>query len=187
VRIEEELRAVEAVPRARVVRPVDPKAVPPSRARLGQIAMPHLVGALLERDARPLVVAVRPVEEAELDAGRALGEEREVDARAVPGRAERIGLAGPDPHARAIERLSLARPARRPHRHPSPSGAQIATESGGSSTAPSRRTAASSNARRRRDRPATSIARRAAPRLHAIATSPRSATSQRAASSKRTH
>src|SRR6185437_11689941 len=44
----------------------------------------------------------RLVEEAELDAGGVLGEEREVDSLSIPGCAERIGLAGPDAH-RALE------------------------------------------------------------------------------------
>ena len=39
------------------------------------------------------------IEQAELDARRVLGEEREVDAGAVPGRSQRIRGTGPDSQA----------------------------------------------------------------------------------------
>ena len=49
--------------------------------------MPHVVGELGEHDPVRLFGVVRIVEQVQLDAGRVLGEEREVHALAVPGRA----------------------------------------------------------------------------------------------------
>ena len=57
--------------------------------------MPDLVGALAQLDALQLVAAAG-VEQAQLDLLGVLGEQREVDALAVPGGAARIGPAGPD-------------------------------------------------------------------------------------------
>src|SRR5207245_2200816 len=65
------------------------------RASIGEIAVPDEVGALAQLDALELAPSAR-VEQAELDARRVLREEREVDAGAVPGRAERMSAAAPD-------------------------------------------------------------------------------------------
>ena len=54
--------------------------------------MPDLVGALAQRDALQLAPAAR-VEEAQLDLLGVLGEQREVDALAVPVRAARVRAA----------------------------------------------------------------------------------------------
>ena len=51
--------------------------------------MPHLVGLLAHRHAFDLALTFR-IEQAQLDAFRVLGEQGEVDALSVPGRAERI-------------------------------------------------------------------------------------------------
>jgi hypothetical protein len=56
--------------------------------------MPHLVGALGERDALELPPA-GIIENAQLDALRVFGEQREVNAFAVPGSAARVRAPGP--------------------------------------------------------------------------------------------
>ena len=56
--------------------------------------MPHLVGVFRQHDARLLVLA-RALEQAQLDLLGMRREQREIDALAVPGRAERIGLTRP--------------------------------------------------------------------------------------------
>ena len=60
--------------------------------------MPDHVGLLGQGDAGCLCGRVEGVEQAQLDLGGVLGEQREVDAGPVPGRAERVGLARPDAH-----------------------------------------------------------------------------------------
>src|SRR5213079_1728502 len=96
VRVEQELVRIEAVPARRVVRAVDSVAVPPARADAGDVAMPVVRGDVVQLDPR-LAVAF---EQAELDALRVLGEEREVRPLAVPRRAERERLTRPDLHLR---------------------------------------------------------------------------------------
>src|SRR4028119_666645 len=60
-------------------------------------------------------------EEARVAAGRVLGEQREVHAAPVPGRAEREGLAGPDAH-HAPAGLTVSRAASAPRGIPAQSG-----------------------------------------------------------------
>ena len=60
--------------------------------------MPHLISALTHHDLVRLHRVVFSVEEAQLDGGRVLREDREVDALAVPICTEWVGLAGPDTH-----------------------------------------------------------------------------------------
>ena len=110
VRIDQELRRVEAPPRRGVVRPVHAVAVVLAGPDAGQVAVPAERGALLHLD--PLLGAVL-VEQAQLDPFGVLGEEREVRAVAVPFRAER-------------ERLS------RPHAASHQAGRSQSTASGGS-------------------------------------------------------
>ena len=55
--------------------------------------MRDVLGALRQRDACKLALAAR-IEQAQLDARRAAGIDREIDALAGPGRAERFGRAG---------------------------------------------------------------------------------------------
>ena len=77
---------------------MDAIAVELPGAHVGQVAVPHLIGALAQHDLVRLDRVVFAVEQAQLDAGRVLGEDREVDALAVPSCAEWIGLAWPDTH-----------------------------------------------------------------------------------------
>src|SRR5947207_4235081 len=87
VGVEHQLRCVEAM--AVLGRAVDAIAVQQARASIGQIAVPDEVGALAQLHALELAPAAR-IEQAELDARGVLREEREVDAGAVPSRAERV-------------------------------------------------------------------------------------------------
>ena len=98
VRVDQQLGGVEAIAVLRIVRSVDAIAVELSGAHVGQIAVPDLIGALAQSDRVRFDVVVFVLEQAELDAGRVLGEDREVDALAVPCGTERIRLAGPDAH-----------------------------------------------------------------------------------------
>ena len=61
--------------------------------------MPDVAGALRQSDALGLVRVIRAGEEADLDRGGMLGEEREIDTRAVPMGAKRERRAGPCPRA----------------------------------------------------------------------------------------
>src|SRR5690606_16180669 len=94
IRIEHQLVRIEAQPEHGLVRPVHAVAVDLPRACLRQVAMPDLVGALVEDDS-PGFVAAFGVEQAELDLQCVAGEECEIDALAVPGRAQRIRPARP--------------------------------------------------------------------------------------------
>ena len=80
-------------PRARIVGAVDAIAVERAGPRVRQVAVPDLVGVFRQHDAVDLALA-RGVEQAELDLFGVRREQREVDALAVPGGAERIGLPG---------------------------------------------------------------------------------------------
>src|SRR5437763_10530907 len=71
----------------------DPEAVALTGADLGQVAVPGERGALAHRDPRLVVLLV---EQAELDAGGVLGEQGEVRAAPVPGRAQRKRPSRPD-------------------------------------------------------------------------------------------
>jgi hypothetical protein len=98
VRVEQQFGGVEAMPLAGLPRTGDAVAVPLSRTDLRQIDVPDVIRVLNQGDARRLG-ELGPVEQAQLHAGGVLGEEGEVDAGAVPGRAERIRLAGLGLHA----------------------------------------------------------------------------------------
>src|SRR3954469_24373222 len=93
VRIEQDASRIEAV-RA-VTRPVGAISVEESGPRLRQVAVPDEVGALAHFDALDLAAAAR-IEKAQLHALGVLREQREVDAGAVPGPAERIRPSAPD-------------------------------------------------------------------------------------------
>ena len=96
VGVEQELRGVAAVALGRVVGAVHAVAVALAGLHAGQVGVPHEAVHLgqLEPGLRAVVV-----DEAELDLVGHLGEQREVHAGAVIGRAEGVGLAGPDFHA----------------------------------------------------------------------------------------
>ena len=79
----------------RAIGPMHAVAVHHAGARLRQVTVPDLVGALGQRDALPFASPAF-VEDAQLDLLRVLRKEREIDALAVPGCAARIGVAGPD-------------------------------------------------------------------------------------------
>jgi hypothetical protein len=90
--VDQQLVGIEAVTVARLVGAMDAVAVEQPGHGLGQIAVPHLVGVFGQRDAVDLAPAAG-VEQAQLDPLGVGGEQREVDARAVPGCAERRGAA----------------------------------------------------------------------------------------------
>ena len=77
-----------------IVGAVESVSVDKSGARFGQVAMPDLVGLFLDADAVQFAAAVA-VEKAEFDGFRMLGKNREVDAFAIPGSAQGIGLSRP--------------------------------------------------------------------------------------------
>ncbi len=93
--IEQQLLRVEAMAVLRLVRAVHAIAVQLPRPRLGQVAVPDLVRLLAQRDALQLAPPAA-IEQAQLDAFRMLGEQREVDALAVPRSALRKRFTGPD-------------------------------------------------------------------------------------------
>ena len=70
----------------RRVRAVDAVAVKLTGVHVGEVAVPHHVGVLGQRDRQRLHLGVDRVEETELDAGGVLGKDREVDADTVPRR-----------------------------------------------------------------------------------------------------
>ena len=93
--VDQQLVRIEAVAFLGLVGAVDAIAVGHAGARLRQVAVPDVLGALAQHDALQLAAAV-VVEQAELDLLGVLGEQREVDAFAIPGRAARVGLSRPD-------------------------------------------------------------------------------------------
>src|SRR6185503_2551042 len=90
VRIEQQLVLIEAMALLRLVRPVHAIAVYGIGPEPGEIAMPDLVGKFRQLDAFDLRRA-GAVEQAKLDLGCVGGEQREVDAFAVPDGAARVG------------------------------------------------------------------------------------------------
>ena len=85
--IEEQLVRVEAVPAPRLVGAVHAIAVELSRLQAGDIAVPDLIRPLRQGEPLDLPAPLR-IEQAEFDRRRMCGEEREVDALAVPYRPE---------------------------------------------------------------------------------------------------
>ncbi len=95
VGIEHQFVRVEPVPAFGLVGSVDAIAIKQAGAGIRQIAVPDLVRALRQRYAGDLARAAA-VEETELHLLGVRREQREVDAGAVPGRAQRRRTAGPD-------------------------------------------------------------------------------------------
>src|SRR5665213_4060853 len=83
---------VEAMAVRRVVGSVNAVSVERAGPQTRQVAVPDFVGEFGQRVTRDLAPSAR-VEDAQVDALGVGGEEREVDAGAVPVRAERIGAA----------------------------------------------------------------------------------------------
>ena len=71
--------------------PLDAVAVRQTRARLGEVDVPDLVGVLLHPDALTLPPRILRVEQTELYRGRVLAEEGEIDSGPIPRGAERVG------------------------------------------------------------------------------------------------
>src|SRR4029079_14371157 len=94
VRVDQQLRRVEALAGLGLVRPLHAGAVARARADARQVAVPVEDRALGQLDRRFLAAVV---EETKLDALGGLREEREVRAVPVPCRPERERLAGTDP------------------------------------------------------------------------------------------
>ena len=86
---------IEAQPFRRIVGPMHAISVQQSRARLGQIAMPHLIGLFPQRNAMQLA-PTRFVEQTQFHLLRVLGEQREVHSFSIPGCAKRVGFSWPD-------------------------------------------------------------------------------------------
>ena len=98
VRIDEQLRGIEAVAVGRIVRSVDAIAVELTGADVRQIAVPDLIGPIAKTDLVRLDSVVLAMKQAQLDRGRVFGKEGEVDALAVPRGAERVWFTGQDAH-----------------------------------------------------------------------------------------
>ena len=111
VGIEHDLRRVEPVTASRIPRPEHAEPVDLSRSHVGQVAVPDHVRALGQRHAQRFRGRVGRVEQAQLDLRRMFREQREVDARAIPCRAQRIRGARPHSH-----RFCILSTARRPRR-----------------------------------------------------------------------
>ena len=107
VGIDQQLVGIEAVPVGRIERPVDAVAVKQVRPRVRQIAVPDLVGIFRKHDAR-LLLAAGAVEQAQFDLFGMRRKKREIDAPAVPGRAQRIGTARPHLRWRRHQRRTFA-------------------------------------------------------------------------------
>src|SRR5206468_8272182 len=87
---------VEPMALGRLVRPVDPVPVELPWAHVGQVDVPDQVGAPLHGNPDRLARVVRSIEQAQLHRTRVFGEDREVDALAVPRRTLWVGSPGPD-------------------------------------------------------------------------------------------
>ena len=86
IRIEQQLRGIEPMPRLRLPRPLHPIPIPQPRPPLRQIDMPHMIGLLLDGDPRLLV----PLEQTQLHPCRIFRKEGEVDPRPIPSSSQRI-------------------------------------------------------------------------------------------------
>src|SRR5262249_199026 len=103
VRVEEQLVRVEPVPFRRVERAVDAIPVQLPGENVRHVAIPDLVGALLQFDPCGCLRRGWRVEQAKLDFSGRLGEQGEINAGPVPGGPERVRAARPDAHGRTPE------------------------------------------------------------------------------------
>ena len=94
IRIQQQLRRIEPMPRLRLPRPLHPIPIPHPRPRLRKVHMPHMLRLLRDRDARLPI----PLKQTKLDPSSVLGKERKVDPRPIPSRAKRIGPPRPPTH-----------------------------------------------------------------------------------------
>ena len=92
VRIEQQLVAVEAMARLRLVGAVDAQTIERSRSDVGDSPVKDFIGEFRQFEAFALAFAVA-VENADLDPRRIGGKDRKIHARPVPGRPERKRLA----------------------------------------------------------------------------------------------
>src|SRR5215472_6267159 len=99
VRVDQQLRRVEAIAVRGIVRAMYAIAVELAGTHVREIAVPNLIGALANADHIRFDRIVFTIEEAEIDRRCIFGEQGEVDALAVPRCSERIGFAGPDAHS----------------------------------------------------------------------------------------
>ena len=91
---------------ARRVRSLRAEPVALTGTQVGQVAVPHEVGAVGQPDA--LLARSLRVEEAQLDSAGVLAVDRDVDAVAVPRDPEGIGRPAPDPHRFGARRASAS-------------------------------------------------------------------------------
>ena len=78
---------------------MDAVAIELIRARIRQEPVPHHVGLFGQIDANRFAFRAGGVEEAQFHSRGVRGEDREVDADAIPCRAKWVGLPRPDSHA----------------------------------------------------------------------------------------
>ena len=105
VGIEQQLVRIEAIAALWLIRAVGAEAIEQPDLRVRQVTVPHLVGEFGQRISCDLPLALW-IEQAEIDALRVRGEDREVRAEPVPGGAERIGRARLQPVRVTCHRFS---------------------------------------------------------------------------------
>ena len=86
---------VEAMSVCRIVGAMHAIAIQRARPGVGQVAVPDLVGEFRQGDALDFCLAIG-IEQAQFNLGGIGRKDREVDARAVPRRTQRIGQAFTD-------------------------------------------------------------------------------------------
>jgi hypothetical protein len=91
IRIDHELIGIETVSRIWLVRAMDPIGVHCAWTCGRDITVPDFIGVFGQLDPFDLFLAPG-IEEAELDLGGISGKQREIDAKAIPGRPKRKGL-----------------------------------------------------------------------------------------------
>jgi len=100
VRVEQNFARIEAMPPRRLVRPVNSIAIDLARPRIRQVSMPDLMCLLGQRDPMRFALRSARLEQTQLNPGRVLGEDREIDATLPAGRTEGRRITRPDAHTR---------------------------------------------------------------------------------------